>query len=98
MGSVPNIPPITNAREMVGKGVFTLSTIEDTIDIKNYIEKTKAKKAIIIGGGLLGLELAGQIKDSNLDTTVVEFFPNYFLDSWMTNVAPCLKRRLKLKV
>ncbi len=75
LGSVPNIPPINNAREMVGKGVFTLRTIKDTIDIKNYIEKNKAKKAIIIGGGLLGLELASQIKDSNLDTTVVEFFP-----------------------
>ena len=75
LGSVPNIPPINNAREMVGKGVFTLRTIVDTIDIKNYIEKNKAKKAIIIGGGLLGLELASQIKDSNLDTTVVEFFP-----------------------
>ena len=75
LGSVPNIPPINNAREMVGKGVFTLRTIVDTIDIKNYIEKNKAKKAIIIGGGLLGLELASQIKDSNLDTTIVEFFP-----------------------
>jgi len=75
IGSVPNIPPIKNAREMVGKGVFTLRTIDDTLEIKEYIEKSKAKKAIIIGGGLLGLELASQIKDSNLETTVVEFFP-----------------------
>ena len=75
LGSVPNIPPIKNAREMVGKGVFTLRTIDDTLEIKEYIEKSKAKKAIIIGGGLLGLELASQIKDSNLETTVVEFFP-----------------------
>ena len=75
LGSVPNIPPIKNAREMVGKGVFTLRTINDTLEIKEYIEKSKAKKAIIIGGGLLGLELASQIKDSNLETIVVEFFP-----------------------
>jgi len=75
LGSIPNIPPIKNAREMVGKGVFTLRTIKDALDIKEYIKKSKAKKAIIIGGGLLGLELANQIRDSNLDTTVVEFFP-----------------------
>ncbi|MHA1535657.1 MAG: NAD(P)/FAD-dependent oxidoreductase, partial [Promethearchaeota archaeon] len=75
LGSVPNIPPIKNAREMVGKGVFTLRTIDDTLEIKEFIQKSKAKKAIIIGGGLLGLELANQIKDANLDTTVVEFFP-----------------------
>jgi len=75
LGSVPNIPPIKNAREMVGKGVFTLRTIDDALEIKEYIKKSKAKKALIIGGGLLGLELANQIKNTNLDTTVVEFFP-----------------------
>jgi len=75
LGSVPNIPPIKNAREMVGKGVFTLRTIDDTLEIKEFIQKFKAKKAIIIGGGLLGLELANQINNTNLDTTVVEFFP-----------------------
>ncbi|NVM44472.1 MAG: FAD-dependent oxidoreductase [Candidatus Lokiarchaeota archaeon] len=75
LGSVPNIPPIKNAREMVGKGVFTLRTIDDALEIKEYIQNVKAKKALIIGGGLLGLELANQIKNANLDTTVVEFFP-----------------------
>jgi len=75
LGSIPNIPPIKNAREMVGKGVFTLRNIEDALNIQEYIRKSKAKKAIIIGGGLLGLELANQIREVNLDTTVVEFFP-----------------------
>jgi len=75
LGSVPNIPPIKNAREMVGKGVFTLRTIDDALEIKEYIQKHNAKKAIIIGGGLLGLELANQIKNANLNATVVEFFP-----------------------
>ncbi len=75
LGSVPNIPPIKNAREMVGKGVFTLRTIDDALEIKEFIQNVKAKKAIIIGGGLLGLELANQIKNANLDATVVEFFP-----------------------
>jgi nitrite reductase (NADH) large subunit len=75
LGSVPNIPPIKNAREMVGRGVFTLRTIDDTLEIKEYILNSKARKALVIGGGLLGLELANQIKNANLDTTVVEFFP-----------------------
>lgn len=77
LGSTPNIPPIKNAREMKDeiKGVFTLRTIDDALKIRDYIEKFAVKKAIIIGGGLLGLELASQINDCNLDTTVVEFFP-----------------------
>jgi len=77
LGSTPNIPPIKNAAEMKEekKGVFTLRSIDDAIEIKDYVKKKDVDKAIIIGGGLLGLELANQIKDCNLDTIVVEFFP-----------------------
>jgi len=77
LGSTPNIPPIKNARELKdkNKGVFTLRTIDDALKIREYIEKFAVKKAIVIGGGLLGLELANQLKDTNLETTVIEFFP-----------------------
>lgn len=77
LGSTPNIPPIKNAVKLKDekKGVFTLRSIDDCLEIKDFIKKENAKKAIIIGGGLLGLELANQIKNSDLDTTVVEFFP-----------------------
>jgi len=77
LGSVPNIPPIKSASEMkIGKkGVFTLRSIDDALEIRDYIKKFAVEKAIVIGGGLLGLELANQIKNYNLETTVVEFFP-----------------------
>ena len=77
LGSTPNIPPIKNAVKFKDekKGVFTLRSIDDSLEIKDFIRKENAKKAIVIGGGLLGLELANQIKNSDLDTTVVEFFP-----------------------
>jgi len=77
LGSTPNIPPIKNAVEMRDdkRGVFTLRSIDDALEIKDYITSKKAKKAIVIGGGLLGLELANQIQKCDLDTTVVEFFP-----------------------
>ncbi len=77
LGSTPNIPPIKNAVKMRDekKGVFTLRSIDDALEIKEFIKSKKAKKSIIIGGGLLGLELANQIQACKLDTTVVEFFP-----------------------
>lgn len=74
-GSTPNIPSIKNAKNLVGKGVFTLRNIDDALEIQKYVKDKAVNKAIIIGGGLLGLELAKQIKNCNLDTTVVEFFP-----------------------
>ncbi|MFX1375660.1 MAG: FAD-dependent oxidoreductase [Promethearchaeota archaeon] len=77
LGSTPNIPPIQNAVKFrdKNKGVFTLRSIDDALAIKEFITNKNVKKAIVIGGGLLGLELANQVKNSGLDTTVVEFFP-----------------------
>ena len=60
---------------MLKKGVFALRTIDDALEIRKFIKDNEVRKAAIIGGGLLGLELAKQIKDCNLETTVVEFFP-----------------------
>jgi nitrite reductase (NADH) large subunit len=74
-GSMPNVPPIKNAKELISKGVFTLRNIDDALEIREYIKSNNIKKAVIIGGGLLGLELSRQIKNCDLETTVVEFFP-----------------------
>jgi nitrite reductase (NADH) large subunit len=74
-GANPNIPPIDNAKDMLGKGLFTLRNIEDAYEIRSFIKEKECKKAIIIGGGLLGLELSRQIKNCDLDTRVIEFFP-----------------------
>ncbi|MCI1996378.1 MAG: FAD-dependent oxidoreductase [Clostridium luticellarii] len=53
------------------KGVFSLKYKSDAENIKNYM--SKSKNAVIIGGGLLGLEAAWSIKNSGLNVTVVEF-------------------------
>ena len=54
-------------------GVFTLRTLDDALAIKAYARQ--ASKALVIGGGLLGLETARALRTSGLDVTVVEFFP-----------------------
>ncbi|MBD3254527.1 MAG: NAD(P)/FAD-dependent oxidoreductase [Candidatus Lokiarchaeota archaeon] len=94
-GSYPNIPPIRNAKEMVCKGLFTLRNIDDALEIKNYIQKKGVKKAIIIGGGLLGLELSRQIRNCDLDTTVVEFFPRLLPKQLDADCGNFLKEEIK---
>ncbi|MFX1487618.1 MAG: FAD-dependent oxidoreductase [Promethearchaeota archaeon] len=97
LGSSPNVPPIKNAVEMKDnkKGVFTLRSIDDALEIKDFISNKKAKKAIVIGGGLLGLELANQINNSNLDTTVVEFFPQLLPKQLDTECSEMLKDEIE---
>lgn len=69
-GGVPFIPLIKGNDK---KGVFTLSWVEDAFAIKKYAENIK--KAIVIGGGLLGLESAKALLNLGLEVTVIEFFP-----------------------
>ncbi|MBI3583634.1 MAG: NAD(P)/FAD-dependent oxidoreductase [Nitrospinae bacterium] len=69
-GSINFVPPIKGREK---KGFFTLRTIRDVLSIKEYSQKNK--NAILIGGGLLGLEAARGLKVRGLDVTVVEFFP-----------------------
>lgn len=57
------------------QGVYTLRTISDADEIVSYIKDNKVKKAFIIGGGLLGIELGFHIKELNIEVTICEIFP-----------------------
>nr|MDA3847839.1 FAD-dependent oxidoreductase [Vallitaleaceae bacterium] len=68
-GSNCFVPPIKNAHL---KGVFTLRNMDNAMAIKAMAENSR--KAVIVGGGLLGLETADELKKMGLDVTVVEIF------------------------
>jgi nitrite reductase (NADH) large subunit len=64
------IPPMQGADS---PGVFTLKTLADADRIKQWA--AHAKTAVLIGGGLLGLEAGNGLRKSGLKIIVVEFFP-----------------------
>lgn len=59
-------------------GMFDVRTYEDVLNIQKYIKENNCKHASVIGGGLLGLELANSLKKLNIQVTVIEIF-NYLL-------------------
>jgi nitrite reductase (NADH) large subunit len=65
-GSDPFIPLMQGVDK---KGVFTFRNVADTTSILNYCRA--AKRAVVIGGGLLGLEAARGLKERGPDVTVV---------------------------
>jgi nitrite reductase (NADH) large subunit len=69
-GAHPFVPKIKGAEK---NGVFTLRSIEDAWTIKEYARNSK--KAIIIGGGLLGLEFAVSLRKLGQQVEIVELFP-----------------------
>ena len=52
--------------------IFELKTVEDSYRIKEFVIKKEPKKAIIIGGGFIGLEIAENLKESNIDVIIIE--------------------------
>lgn len=52
--------------------IFELKTVEDSYKIKDFVIKKEPKKAVVIGGGFIGLEIAENLKESNIDVTIIE--------------------------
>ena len=68
-GSSPIKPPIPG---IDSPNIFSLWNIPDTDLIKNYVDKEKPKRAIVVGGGFIGLEMAENLHDQGMDVSVVE--------------------------
>jgi NADPH-dependent 2,4-dienoyl-CoA reductase/sulfur reductase-like enzyme/dissimilatory sulfite reductase (desulfoviridin) alpha/beta subunit/rhodanese-related sulfurtransferase len=53
-------------------GVFPMRAPEDAITMRDYLTQNDVKKAVVIGGGFIGLELAENLVDRGISVTVVE--------------------------
>lgn len=52
--------------------IFTLRTVEDTFKIHSFIINNNPKNAVVIGGGFIGLEMAENLKNQGIDTTIIQ--------------------------
>ncbi len=68
-GSRPLTPPI---KGIDSPNIFTLWTIPDTDIIKNYIDKKQPKRAVVVGGGFIGIEMAENLREIGIEVTIVE--------------------------
>ena len=79
-GAKPFIPPIqrlsseTSPQSRFRDGIFLFRTLDDSLQIMRYARE--AAKAVVIGGGLLGLEAARGLLNRGLEVHVVELMPH----------------------
>lgn len=71
-GAVPVVPPLLGIQS---EGIFTLRNVDDTDRIKAYIDTHKVRRAVIVGGGFIGLEMAENLKHAGAQVAVVEMAP-----------------------
>jgi NADPH-dependent 2,4-dienoyl-CoA reductase/sulfur reductase-like enzyme/rhodanese-related sulfurtransferase len=68
-GTEPLRPPLPGINS---EGIFTLRNVKDTDFIKSYVQQKHVKKAVVIGAGFIGLEMAENFHDLGLEVTIVE--------------------------
>ncbi|MDP8266196.1 MAG: FAD-dependent oxidoreductase [Candidatus Aceula meridiana] len=71
-GARPVIPPVEGIKL---KNVFTLQTIEDAEGIKAMLDDGGAKDVVIIGGGLIGVEVTEALAERGARVTIIERLP-----------------------
>jgi NADPH-dependent 2,4-dienoyl-CoA reductase/sulfur reductase-like enzyme/rhodanese-related sulfurtransferase len=78
-GSVPFIPPVAG-RDL--EGITTLHSLADADFLRRVCDDRRIKKAVIIGGGLIGIETCEALQLAGIDITVIELLPQLltFLD------------------
>ncbi len=62
----PPLPGIDNAR------VFTMRTVEDTLALRGFIDEHHPKRAVVVGGGFIGLEMTENLIQAGLAVDLVE--------------------------
>lgn len=71
-GASPIVPPLQG---IDAKGIFSLSTLQSGIDVFNYIGNFHPKKAVVIGGGYIGIELVEALHNLSMDVTLIDKAP-----------------------
>lgn len=73
-GAKPFVPDISGLSE--AKNVFTLRNVPDLDKIMKHLENRDVEKALVVGAGFIGLEMAENLKNRGLDVTIVEKAPH----------------------
>ena len=71
-GASPVVPPL---KGIDSEGIFTLRNVSDTDRIKTYMQTHNVRRAVIVGGGFIGLEMAENLKHAGAEVAVVEMAP-----------------------
>lgn len=92
-GASANMPPIPGTDL---EGISTLQSMQDADYLRHIRDEGKIKKAVVIGGGLIGIETLEALHLAGIELTMVELLPQLltFLD-W--KIAKLVENYLKTK-
>ena len=72
------------------EGVFTASRLADGEAVQSWLDERKPRRAVLVGGGYVGLEMAEALSKRGLEVTLVDAAPQLF-----TALDPDMARRVE---
>jgi NADPH-dependent 2,4-dienoyl-CoA reductase/sulfur reductase-like enzyme/dissimilatory sulfite reductase (desulfoviridin) alpha/beta subunit/rhodanese-related sulfurtransferase len=91
-GAAPFVPPMEGTEL---SGVFKMRTPDDSIGLREYITSNSCRKAVVAGGGFIGLEIAENLLAQGLSVTVIDFAPQIMPNIFDREMADYAKNRLQ---
>ncbi len=90
-GAAPIVPALPGVDL---PGVFKIRTPEDAITARKYAEDNHCKKAVVVGGGFIGLEVAENLAAKGLSVTVADMAEQLMPNIFDYDMADYLRRKL----
>ena len=91
VGASPVKPPIDGVDL---ENVFCVRTPEDAINIRNLIDTGNVKKAVVVGAGYIGLEIAENLKAQGIRPFVLDMVPQILAPGFDKEMADYVEGRL----
>lgn len=93
-GAKPFIPPLKGIDE--ADNLFTLRNVPDVDQVMTYIDEKHPKKAVVIGAGFIGLEMAENLAHRGIEVTIIEM-ASHVLPTVDKDMAAFITNELKNK-
>jgi NADPH-dependent 2,4-dienoyl-CoA reductase/sulfur reductase-like enzyme/rhodanese-related sulfurtransferase len=68
-GASPIIPPIEHVKSA---NVFQLRQMEDALAVRAFLEKHRPRRAVVVGAGFIGLEMAEVLREAGIEVMLIE--------------------------
>jgi NADPH-dependent 2,4-dienoyl-CoA reductase/sulfur reductase-like enzyme len=90
-GASPIVPPFEGMNK---DKTFIVRNLNDADKIKNYVQQNNSKKVVVVGGGFIGIEMAENLIEMGLETTLVEL-GNQILAPVDEEIAPVAQNEMR---
>ena len=94
VGAEPFVPDVPGTAL---PGVFRMRTPDDAIAVRDWVKQNQARRAVVVGGGFIGLEVAENLMAQGLSVTVVDMAAQLMPNIFDPEMAGYVKRQLQAK-